>query len=255
MCLIAWRWQPEQPVPLILVANRDEFYARATKPLAQWADSPIWAGKDLEGGGTWLGVTAAGRLAALTNYRDPDMLRTGTPSRGDLVREFLESESRAEDFLQTLAERAPNYNPFNLMLYDGCELWAAESRGPKFRHFRLPHGVGSISNAGFDSPWPKMTWLRDALAERLTLTASSDDTLLALLLNSEAAPDALLPATGIPIERERALSAPFIQLEDYGTRACSLVRVGREAIRFVERSYDVTGFVSEAAVQIGRSSI
>lgn len=250
MCLIAWRWEPNNDVPLILVANRDEFYARPTAPLAQWENSPIWAGRDLEGGGTWLGVTASGRLAALTNYRDPTMIRSGTPSRGDLVREFLESDEPAERFIARFAPRAPAYNPFNLVLFDQSGLWACESRGPAFKHFMLEPGVGSISNAEFASPWPKMNWLRNALAHKLNKEEVSDDTLLALLLNEETAPDGLLPSTGIPIDRERALSSPFIRLDDYGTRACSLVRLGREQTWFTERTFDADGYVSEVSVQI-----
>lgn len=252
MCLIAWRWEPNSEVPLILVANRDEFYARPTDPLARWDGSPIWAGRDLEGGGTWLGVTAAGRLAALTNYRDPSMIRSGTPSRGDLVREFLESTLPAEEFVQNFLPRAPAYNPFNLVLFDGTTLLACESRGAIFKHFNLEPGVASISNAEFGSPWPKMNWLRDALAHKLTREEASDDTLLALLLNEETAPDGLLPSTGISIERERALSSPFIRLQDYGTRACSLIRLGQDSIHFVERSYDYDGFVSQAVELIDR---
>jgi uncharacterized protein with NRDE domain len=252
MCLIAWRWEPANEVPLILVANRDEFYARPTNPLAQWENSPIWAGRDLEGGGTWLGVTPAGRVAALTNYRDPSMIRSGTPSRGDLVREFLEGELSAESFVEMFSHRASAYNPFNLMLFDESGLWACESRVSTFKYFKLQPGVGSISNAEFNSPWPKMNWLRDALAHKLTGPEASDDTLLALLLNEETAPDGLLPSTGIPVARERSLSSPFIRLDDYGTRACSLVRVGKRETRFIERTFDVNGFVSEVSVSITR---
>jgi uncharacterized protein with NRDE domain len=180
------------------------------------------------------------------------MIRSGTPSRGDLVREFLESNVSIEEFVQDFVHRAPAYNPFNLVLFDGVSLWACESRGPVFKHFPLDPGVGSISNAEFNSPWPKMNWLRDALEHKLTRPDASDDTLLALLLNEETAPDGLLPSTGIPIERERALSSPFIRLDDYGTRACSLIRLGQDSIRFVERSYDHDGFVGQIVEMIDR---
>lgn len=237
MCLIAWRWQPADATPLVLLANRDEFYARPTRALTQWPGSPVMAGQDLEGGGTWLGATAGGRVAALTNYRDPALMVAGRPSRGALVQSFLESSLSAEAFLLELGRYANQYNPFNLLIYDGKTLAGGESRGDTFEAILISSGVGCLSNGDFASVWPKVTQLRTALADALSETEATDQQLLALLDNREAAPDAVLPQTGIPLEMERALSAAFITLPSYGTRASTIVRVHAERVDMLERSF------------------
>jgi uncharacterized protein with NRDE domain len=115
MCLIAWNWQPHSATPLLLLSNRDEFYARAAEPLHWWdntaSQTQVLAGKDLQAGGTWLGVSRSGRLAALTNYRTTEPTRTDTPSRGELVAQFLQEDMPADAFLQQLAHNAAHYNP------------------------------------------------------------------------------------------------------------------------------------------------
>ena len=237
MCLIAWRWQPTDSTPLVLLANRDEFYARPTRALTQWPDSPVMAGQDLEGGGTWLGATASGRVAALTNYRDPALMAAGRPSRGALVQSFLQSSLSAEAFLVELRRYASQYNPFNLLVYDGQTLAGCESRGESFEAILLSPGVGCLSNGAFDSAWPKVTQLRDALTSALSENETTDQQLLTLLDNREVAPDGLLPQTGIPLDLERALSAAFITLPTYGTRASTIVRVHADSVYMLERSF------------------
>lgn len=243
MCLIAWRWQPTDPTPLVLVANRDEFYARPTRVLTQWPGSPVIAGQDLEGGGTWLGATASGRVAALTNYRDPEHMVAGRPSRGALVQGFLESTLGAEAFLRELQGYAHQYNPFNLLVFDGQTLAGCESRGHDFEAILLQPGVGCVSNGDFDAVWPKVTQLREALNEALSEAEVSDEHLLALLSNRDLAPDSVLPQTGIPLDLERALSAAFITLPSYGTRASTIVRVHAESVTLLERCFDAAGQV------------
>ena len=253
MCLIAWNWQPASATPLLLVANRDEFYARPAQALQWWDSGQILAGKDLQAGGTWMGLTRTGRLAALTNYRDfssaanPRTLRTDVPSRGELVTEFLNSDLSASEFLQRLAGRAERYNPFNLLVFDGGQLVGLQSRGAQV--VVMQPGIGAVSNADFHSPWPKLTWLKDALQTHVKSNRTSHDTddgvdaeaLLSILKNDAIAPDDALPQTGLPLARERALSAAFIISPDYGTRASSVVRIGRTQAEFVERSFDAQG--------------
>lgn len=248
MCLIAWRWQPADKTPLVLLANRDEFYARPTRGLTQWPGSPVIAGQDLEGGGTWLGMTASGRVAALTNYRDPEMMVAGRPSRGALVQGFLESTLDAAAFLVELGKYAAQYNPFNLLVFDGKTLAGCESRGEDYRPILLAPGVGCLSNADFDSTWPKVTRLREALADALSEEEATDFKLLSLLENREVAPDALLPATGIALEFERALSAAFISLPGYGTRASTIVRVHDDSVYMLERSFDADMHHKDVAI-------
>ena len=237
MCLIAWRWQPTDTTPLVLLANRDEFHARPTRALTQWPGSAVMAGQDMEGGGTWLGATASGRVAALTNYRDPALMAAGRPSRGALVQSFLESSLSAEAFLVELRRYAGQYNPFNLLVYDGQTLAGCESRADAFEAILLSPGVGCLSNGDFDSAWPKVTQLRAALSDVLSEAEATDQQLLALLDNREVAPDDLLPQTGVPLDLERALSAAFITLPGYGTRASTIVRVHADSVYMLERSF------------------
>lgn len=240
MCLIAWNWQPASTTSLLLIANRDEFYARPTAPLAWWQDAPILAGRDLQAGGTWLGVSRSGRLAALTNYRDPPQMRADSPSRGELVSAFLRSEVSASAYLNQLAASAAHYNPFNLLVCDGLALMGLESRHARIK--TMQPGIGAVSNADFLTPWPKLEHLKDGLQSLLTQADPNDEDLLALLHNPHPADDALLPATGISLDFERALSAVFVKLPNYGTRACSVVRLhGSNQLEFKEQSFDAKG--------------
>jgi uncharacterized protein with NRDE domain len=257
MCLIAFNWQPQAPVPLIIAANRDEFYARPTQALHHWADQPIVAGKDLQANGTWLGVSLSGRVAALTNYRDAAQFRPGAPSRGDLTTAFLDAHETCAQYLEALAARAHLYNPFNLLVFDGLSLMGFESRHR--RAFELPQGVGVVSNADFNVPWPKVARLRDGFTQTLRQNIFDAESaacqpginaLLTLLSDRRTAPDAHLPQTGIPLEREKALSAAFIHTPDYGTRASSVVLVGRSHADFMERSFNVDGFAGEVQQRI-----
>lgn len=239
MCLIAWNWQPKSQTPLLLIANRDEYYARPTAPLHWWPDADILAGRDLQAGGTWLGISRSGRLAALTNHRDPANMRADAPSRGELVSAFLTSDASPEDYLTALAEGAANYNPFNLLVFDGTSLMGLESRHAKV--MAMQPGIGAVSNADFLTPWPKLASLSGSLQTLLGQTHPSDAQLLALLHNPHIAADADLPVTGIPLEFERALSAAFIALPDYGTRACSVVRYEPDRIQFLEQGFNAKG--------------
>ncbi|MBB1074103.1 NRDE family protein [Rhodoferax sp. 4810] len=239
MCLIAWNWQPGEPNPLLLVANRDEFYARPTAALHWWEEAPILAGRDLQAGGTWLGVSRSGRLAALTNHRDPAMTRSDAPSRGDLVSQFLRGEMSAGDYLTQLQPQAALYNPFNLLVFDGTTLMGLQSRDERI--LTMAPGVGAVSNADFHTPWPKLSALRLGLQNSLAQGPASDTQLLALLHDRTPAADAALPATGIALDLERALSAAFVAMPGYGTRASSVVRYASNQIMFLEHRFDEHG--------------
>ena len=212
MCLITLSWQPASKTPLIIAANRDEFYARPTAALHHWPDFSILAGKDLQAGGTWLGVAQPPgmkqvRLAALTNYRDVDNHRPDAPSRGHITTAFLQGSMSAADYLDMLSTTAGLYNPFNLILFDGQELLGFESR--RLRTLALPVGISSVSNADFNAPWPKLVRLRDDVEKTLSHQHKNGDdegeggqlehALFDLLANDLIAPDATLPQTGIPL--------------------------------------------------------
>lgn len=239
MCLIAWHWQPGSDNPLLLVANRDEFYARPTAALHGWIDAPILAGRDLQAGGTWLGVSRSGRLAALTNYRAPAVMRSDAPSRGELVSHFLLGDVSSSDYLSQLQGTAAKYNPFNLLVFDGRTLMGLQSRDASV--VAMTPGFGAVSNADFHTPWPKLSQLRTGLQDLLTQGSASDAQLLALLHDRTPAVDADLPQTGIPLALERALSATFVATAGYGTRACSVVRYERDRICFTEQRFDADG--------------
>lgn len=239
MCLIAWNWQPASATPLLLIGNRDEFYARPAEPLHHWPDPPILAGRDVQAGGTWLGVGPGGRLAALTNFRSAVPANTQAPSRGQLVTDFLQSPLDATSYLRSLQAQASAYNPFNLLVFDGQTLLGLESRGARI--VTLSPGLGAVSNADFNTPWPKLHQLRQGLADCVARGETEDKHLWPLLQSRTLAKDEDLPHTGVALDLERALSAVFIATPSYGTRACSVVRVGTHSVQFGEQCFGADG--------------
>lgn len=248
MCILAWHWQPGAPTELLLVANRDEAYSRAAAPLHRWEGGRIVAGRDLQGGGTWLGVAQGRRFAALTNYRQGLSPEPSAPSRGHLVHDFLAGGTSAQAYLAQLAPRSACYNPFNLLLWDGEALLGLEGRtGCHGRIVCLPSGPGGVSNADFHTPWPKLRRLQHALHTAVADHANEDQ-LLALLADGTPAPDAELPDTGVGLALERALSGVFIHTPHYGTRASTVVRLGADHAHITELRYahgQATGRTSE----------
>ena len=238
MCLIAWNWQPQRK-SLLLLANRDEFYARAALPLHWWPDGKVLAGQDLQAGGTWLGVSRSGRMAALTNYRMAMKDTAIKPSRGGLVAGFLQGDMDAADYLGRLAGQADSYNPFNLLLFDGQRLMGLESR--KRRILTLQAGLGAVSNADFDTSWPKLVRLKSGLQQHCLEGRTGIPELLPLLQDRSIAADAALPHTGVTLELERTLSATWIASADYGTRASSIVALQHQQLTFFEQGYAAQG--------------
>jgi uncharacterized protein with NRDE domain len=238
MCLILFARDAHPEYRLVVAANRDEFYARPTAPAAFWDDAPeVLAGRDLREGGTWLGITRAGRFAAVTNVRDPVSYQTGAPSRGHLVSDFLRNRATPAGYLQGLAPRAPRFNGFNLLLGDGESLaWFSNRGGEGAR--ALGPGVYGLSNHLLDTPWPKVTRGKDDLRRILQSPPDEwEEALFATLTLRDPAPDALLPDTGVGLERERALSAAFIATPEYGTRCSTVLLVGRDGnVTFTERT-------------------
>ena len=248
MCLIAWDWQPDTEMPLLLIANRDEFYARPTQALHAWEDAPIVAGKDLQAGGTWLGISNPKRLAALTNVRDLRTHRPDAPSRGALVSGFLSGQQSAPDYLAQVAKEAAQFNPFNLLVFDGQSLCGLQSQSAQVQHFSP--GLGAVSNAGFGTPWPKLLKLQSGLGALQDAQRTDTATLFALLAHDQDAPEHLLPDTGLPPERERLLSRAFIRSADYGTRASSIVMLRRNSAEFTERSFDALGQTGQVCIAV-----
>jgi len=245
VCLIVLARKASPTTLLAVAANRDEFFARRTAPAAWWADAPdVLAGRDLEAGGTWLGVTRGGRFAALTNFRDASApKKDGAPSRGGLAADFLRGGVSAADYAAAVRAVAGRYQGFNLLVSDGAELWSFSN--VEGEPERLAPGVWGLSNHLLETPWPKVTAARIRLATALGEADGAENLetrLLDLLEDRAPAPDGELPATGLPPEWERALSAAFVELPGYGTRASTALVVGTDgAVRFTERSFGPRG--------------
>lgn len=239
MCLILLAWQVHPEYPLVVAANRDEFFARPSASAEFWRDAPdVFAGRDLEAGGTWLGISRHGRFAALTNFREARRPDPGAPSRGMLTAGFLAGSDRLEDYLAQASARASAYNGFNLLLGDGQRLAYLSNRAPDPVAPRfLEPGIYGVSNHLLDTPWPKLTVAKNAFENAL---AGLPDTnaFFALLADDEIVPDQQLPNTGVPPHWERLLSAVFVRSPDYGTRASTVLCVQRrDGILFEERSF------------------
>jgi uncharacterized protein with NRDE domain len=238
MCLILVAWRAHPDYPLILAANRDEFYARPTQPAHWWREPQILAGRDLQAGGSWLGVGIDGRFAALTNYRDPTRVLSAAPSRGALVPETLASSVPLEQWLTHLQTTAAHYNGFNLLFSDGEHLAVFESVAQRGRV--LGPGVYGLSNHLLDTPWPKVSHAKSALAVALT-QLPDESALLELLRDQRQADDAQLPRTGIDLQWERELSSAFVRAGDYGTRCSTIVLMSATGeLNFREWSWDAS---------------
>lgn len=237
MCLIALAYRVHPDYPLVLVANRDEYYQRPTQVAGWWSDSPdVLAGRDQSGGGTWLGVTRSGRWAAVTNYRDGNA-ESAMRSRGDLVRAFLQGSQSAAAYADAVARNGSLYGGFNLLLGSPGELVYCSNRTPGIR--AVAPGVHTLSNHLLDTSWPKARLARQNLVARLRCRgAVTPRQLLPLLAHRGRFADHLLPSTGVEIEWERALSAPFIVTEDYGTRCTSVLLLNAShQVSFLEQTY------------------
>jgi uncharacterized protein with NRDE domain len=244
MCLIVVGWRSHPDYPLVVAANRDEFYARPTADAARWPDAlHVIGGIDLEAGGTWLGISTTGRFAAVTNVREPAMTK-GARSRGALTRDFLLSASPARDYASQIdGER---YSGFNLLLSDGEDLIYCSNRDGQPR--ALPPGIYGLSNHLLDSPWPKLLQARRQFAAALQQLPDEAD-FFDLLGDQTIVADAALPKTGVPLEWERLLSAVFVKSESYGTRASTLVWQRADgAVSLHEQSFGPNGQTLHASV-------
>jgi uncharacterized protein with NRDE domain len=239
MCLILLAYDTHPEYRLILAANRDEFFTRSTAPAAFWDDAPeLLAGMDLKEGGTWLGITQNGRIAAITNYRDPRSERQNAPSRGGLVSGFLCGSATLDEYLEILKKEGAAYNAFNLIFGDIGRLCFFSNRheSPQF----IATGIHGLSNHLLDTPWPKVVRGKEAL-ERLVSEGKTiePDALFAILADRAIAPDRLLPDTGVGIDLERFLSPLFISTPTYGTRSSTIILIDRKnRITFIERTFN-----------------
>jgi uncharacterized protein with NRDE domain len=241
MCLILFSFRAHRHFPLVVAANRDEHFSRPAAAAAFWDDHPaIYAGRDLEQGGTWMGINTNGRFAAVTNYRHGRSAAAAPRSRGALVSNFLTGDQSATSYLADIDGH--QYNPYSLIAGDVEALYFQSNRGSGV--LPVAPGIHGLSNHLLDTPWPKVT----AGTAALTATRNSDDpdaigsALFALLSERTPAQDAQLPDTGIERQRERELSPPFILGDLYGTRTSTLLMVHASGEVFVhEKRYGPGG--------------
>ncbi len=238
MCTIFFSYDQHPDYWLIVAANRDEFYERPTREAGFWEDHPeILAGRDLRGNGTWMGITRTGRIAAITNVRDPKSIKAGAPTRGDLVTGFLAGKTMPRTYLETLDKHSEQYNGFNLIVGNGETLCYYSNQNRRLSE--ISPGVHGLSNHLLNTPWPKV---KRGTARFADLVGSGGgirhEEIFTLLQDGDRAPDGLLPETGVGIEWERLLSSLHINGEIYGTRTASLLLMSRDGnVTFLERTY------------------
>ena len=254
MCILFIAIAQHKDYPLIIAANRDEAFERPTESAHFWTDYPgLYAGRDLQAGGSWLGVNVAGQIAAVTNLRMPDNMRSDAKSRGELIPKYLstaklEGSEAVVQFEKELLDSSAFYNPFNFIYGSGQSISVFNSASGSFT--RLEKGVHSVSNGAIQENWPKMFRGKERLSDYLSNNPQPEAKQLAdLLADATLVDDSELPDTGVGLEAERILSSIFIRSKDYGTRTSSILLCRHDSISFYERNYGVD------AVLLGDSNI
>lgn len=247
MCLLAFAWQSHPRFRFVFAGNRDEFHSRPAAAADWWPQLPdVFGGRDLEAGGSWLGLRRDGRFAVVTNFREPDKRPAGVRSRGELVVRWLAADQAASDYLDRLREQRDDYAGYNLVFGD---LFAA---GNDLHYFcnregeasPLKPGIHALSNHLLDTPWPKVRRLRERFLAEIERPEPSADVLLEMLADTRPAADHELPATGLSPEWERRLSPARIVSPEYGTRASTVILVGNDGhMHFHERRFTASGTV------------
>lgn len=235
MCIVALAWQVLDEMPLCLISNRDEFYHRPASQIHAWSDSPIIAGQDVQSGGTWMGITASGRWAIVTNFRNAHDQKSYATSRGHLIQSFLESEQPPIRFAQALEKTQCDYAGFNLFLGDQQQAVYMSNRGEAPQV--LAKGVYVVSNALMTEDWEKTQHLRKRFTQEFLAMLQYPDTPEAdiqaavwdILEDQRKIIAERLPNTGITTEMEALLSSTFIQSPVYGTRCSNLLRLHDQA--------------------------
>lgn len=238
MCLILFSYKIHPEYPLILAANRDEYYKRPTAPLDYWATHPnVLAGRDLKANGTWLGITTTGRIAAITNYRERGDPIEKAPSRGDLIRNYLTANSVPWQYLKKIRKIGQAYNGFNLIAGDADGLFYTSNRADQIH--KLRPGLHGISNHLLNTSWPKVKNGKARLQGQLNGNEKMDpENIFKILADRSMPADDELPDTGVGLEWERILSPLFISSPNYGTRSSSIVLIAASGHATVmERTY------------------
>ena len=242
MCLILLSYKQFDDFPLIVAANRDEYFERPSQVAHFWNDNPhILGGRDLKHSGSWIGISRNGRFAAVANFREPPKRIAGATSRGTLVSKYLMTDIKAEDYLKDLLDRLEQFDGFNLLVGDRDALYFLGSIEKQIRI--LDPGVYGISNGIFDSPWPKVIEGKDKLVKMMNISGQPDEASLFKLLADDTIPsDGELPDTGVGLEWERKLGSIFVKADPFGTRCSTLLSIDLSGqVKFSERNFDNIG--------------
>ena len=254
MCLLIFAYHEDPRYPLVVAANRDEFHARPTAPSGFWRDYPqLLAGRDLEQGGTWMGLTRSGRFAAITNYRDPSRTAPAPRSRGELPLNYLVGKQAPDEFLAELAGRADDYAGFNLLVADSGGLWYLSNSDGAGRGepLRLQPGTYGLSNARLDTPWPKVVLGKARLGELLANGPADHEALAAVVSDRRLADPDTLRQQGMASSMEQLLSAQFITTDSYGTRSTTTLWTDpRGVASWRETSFDPQGAPREVREEL-----
>lgn len=239
MCLLVFSYRQHPKYELVFAANRDEFYGRPTRAAGFWTQEKhpsLLAGKDLEAGGTWMGIARDGDFSALTNYRDPSISREDPPSRGHLVRDYLINGDDPDEYLKKVHQTADRYNGFNLLAGNTNRLLYYSNQQKEI--VPLQPGLYGLSNKLLDTPWPKVQKAKKRMEEVMSSEGLDIEDLFAILADHQKAPEDQLPETGIPKDLEKAVSSIFIQTERYGTRNSTVVLIEKSGrVYFEERRF------------------
>ena len=250
MCLLVLAWRVHPTHRLVVAANRDEYHARPSAPLAPWTDiEGIVAGRDLLANGAWFAAGPRGRVGIVTNFREFGRRRRSAPSRGGLIPAYLSGGHSTAEYLRALETDAPGYAGFNLLLADRGSLWYASNRADDFAR-ELPPGLYGLSNEFLDTPWPKLVRVRARFESLLQASevseAAAPETLepglLGMLADRETAPPDSLPPGDLSPEWARKLSAPFVLDPGYGTRCSTVLTISTQGVlQITERRFDADG--------------
>lgn len=234
MCLVAFAWKVHPDFPLLISANRDEFFHRPTLPLHRWEEG-FYAGKDLQGGGTWMGFHPDGKWALLTNYRNFNQKREAKISRGKLITDFLVNSISPENYLGQVWEKHAEFDGFNLMVSDGDRLYYFSNYGKE--PMEIQPGIHGLSNGLLNDPWPKTELAKRQLED--VIPTPEPDKLLSILKSKEKYPTEQLPQTGVDPKTEQDLSAQLIRMSpNYGTVSASAVLRNNQGLTLIrERSF------------------
>lgn len=245
MCLILFAWKTQQDFPLVVAANRDEWHRRPAAAAAWWSAHPdLLAGQDLQAYGTWLGVTRAGKFAAITNFREPSQNKSNSPSRGQFAVDFLSGQKSPREYLEELATHASDYNGFNLLLADRENMFYFSSVENRIE--QVAPGVHGLSNRALDTAWPKVEIGRSSMGAALEAQmpeGTLSERLLSILSNDTRPADAALPDTGVGLDWERKLSSALIASDDYGTRCSTIFIRSAHSSSFAEHTRDASGAI------------